>query len=481
MIAVHELCHDVGESRVFMETEHAPGGIIIYYADGDEELIHVNQYVLDLFECETFEELYELTGGSFRGFVHDEDIDSTEDSIWGQVDKQENLDHIYYRIETKTGKLVNIEDFGRLVERDGERPVFYVFIIEAKHIGFVDWLTGLPGMLRFHHLATLAAEAMRMRGKQPAAIALDLVGLKSFNTQYGRDAGDELLCVFADLLRKHFGSESCSRFAEDHYYAFAPAEDIERRLENLFEDFRQANDGKVLPVRAGVYACDEDDDIVAIGFDRAKFACDLDRKTWHSHFLWFDDRMRESSRIRIHVLDHMADAIENGWIRPHYQAIIRAATGHVCGEEALARWIDPVYGELVPAQFVPVLEEAGLLQELDMYMVDCVLADIKAKTAEGVPVVPVSVNISLRDLGELDITEAITKRVDASGLDRSLLRVEFTESAASDNPAFFKTQVEALQKAGFGVWMDDFGSGYSSLSLLQEYDFDLIKLDMEFI
>ena len=345
----------------------------------------------------------------------------------------------------------------------------------------VDWLTGLPSMARFHELATEGAAAIRAQGEQPVAAALDLVGMKSYNTQYGREQGDVLLCMFADILAKHFGEEACSRFAEDHYYAFIPSSKADEAFEKLFDEFKKANSGQVLPVRVGAYVCDPEDDIVAVGFDRAKIACDLDRKTWESRVTWFNDDMRAAAKLRIHVLDRVDQAIDSGWVCPYYQAIVRSATGNVCGEEALARWIDPEYGELHPDQFIPVLEEAGLLQKLDIHILDCVIADMASKRLEGVPIVPVSINISLRDLGRLNVAEEVSRKADAAGLPHHLLRIEFTESASFGEPELFRSQVDDLREQGFQVWMDDFGSGYSSLNTLQEYSFDLIKLDMDFI
>ena len=466
---------------MLLDSDHAPGGVIVYYADGNEEIIHVNQYVIDLFECDSADDFLDLVHGSFRFFVHGEDLDSAEDSIWGQVEKHDNLDHINYRIQTKTGKLVTIEDFGRLVEFEDGRPVFHVFITEAEQRGAVDWLTGLPGMVRFHELAEMGAATMWGRGDVPVAVALDLVGMKAYNTQYGRDEGDNLLIVFADLLRKHFGSEACSRFGEDHFYAFASLQGFDQKMESLFDDFGMAKEGRTLPVRAGAYSCDPEDDIVGVGFDRAKIACDLDRKMWLSHLVWFNNEMRSQEELRIHVLDSIDQAIAERWVRPHYQTIVRACTSNIAGEEALARWVDPEYGELTPNMFVPVLEEAGLLQKLDMHMVDCVIEDMQAKREAGMPLVPVSVNVSLRDLDQLDIAGEFARKADAAGMPHRFLRVEFTESAISDDPELFKSQVEALHEAGFEVWMDDFGSGYSSLNALKAHNFDFIKLDMDFI
>ena len=467
-----------------LDSECAPGGVIVYFADGDEEIIHVNQYIIDLFECDSVDEFLRHTRGSFKEFVYSDDIDASEDSIWGQVDAHNNYDHIYYRIKTKTGKLVNVDDYGRLIEHpDGpdSRPVFHVFIMKIEQGGSVDWLTGLPDMARFLKLAQLGTDAIFERGERPALLALDLIGLKAYNMKYGRDAGDKLLRAFAEALRKHFGGETCSRFAEDHYYAFAPSMMLRQRVDGLFDDFRYLPDMPTLPIRVGAYVLDPGDDVAAVAVDRAKIACDADRKTWHSHIVWFSDEMREEERLRIHVLERLDEAIESKWIRPYYQAIVRSATCDLCGEEALARWQDPDFGMLTPNMFVPVLEEAGLLYRVDLHMVDCVLADFAKKRAAGVGVVPVSVNFSHRDLELIDIAEEVTKRADEAGVPHELLRIEFTESAATANPHLLSLQISKLHEAGFEVWLDDFGSGFSSPNTLQEFDFDLIKLSMEVV
>lgn len=469
------------EPNHYIDSESAPGGVIVYYADGDEEIIHVNQYVIDLLECDSFDDFMQFTGGSFRDFVYREDIGAAEDSIWGQVASQGNFDHIFYRVKTKTGRLVQIEDFGRLVETPDSRPVFNVFIVEMKEWGTVDWLTGLPTMSRFHNLANLEAQRMRERGERPVTIALDFMGLKTFNSQYGRTEGDRLLSGFADVLRKHFGYEACSRFSEDHFYALSMEEGIQGRINNLFADAANCNGGKVLPLRVGLYACDPDDDIVEVGFDRARFACDLDRKTWQSHAVWFSDELKAKEDFRTYVCEHLDEAIAKQWLRPYYQGIVRASTGVICGEEALARWTDPVYGELCAEAFIPYLEEAGLLQRVDMHIIECVFQDMLAKRRTQTPIVPVSVNISLSDVGKIDLAREIVQRADALGVSRSLLRVEFTESSLSEGSDKLRAQIQALHAEGIEVWLDDFGSGYSSLSTLREYSFDLIKISESFI
>ena len=470
------------EERIELDSEMIPGGFVRFFADGGEEIIHVNRYVVELFECDTVEEFLELTHGSFRHFVYDDDLRSVENSIWGQVNDHSGLDHVYYRIKTKTGKLVTVADYGRLVSNSGYgRPIFEVFVVRETPESTVDWLTGLPGMARFHELAHMGASALASLGQRTVAVAFDIMGMKSFNTRYGRAEGDRLLCTLADALRTQFGGEACSRFGEDHFYVITPDQDVERKVEAVFADFASADFERVPPVRAGLYLCDVQDDIVAVGFDRARAASDIDRTTWRSHFAWFTDEMKTEDELRNHVLDSLDQAINEGWIRPYYQPVMRSTTGRICEEEALARWIDPEYGVLSPDQFIPVLEETSLLHRLDLHIISCVLADIGWKREHGIPVVPVSVNISYRDLVQFKVAREIAERADAAGVPHDLLHVEFTESAIHSDPELFMEQVGALHEDGFEVWMDDFGSGYSSLNVLQRYEFDVVKLDMEFM
>lgn len=476
-----DMRYEAYRNQVFPDDEQAPGGILVYYADGNEEIIYANQYVINLFECNSVEEFLDHTKGSFRHFVHEEDINAVEDSIWEQVSRQHGFDRICYRIKTKSGRLTSVEDFGRLVESEDERPVFYVFVSELSQQGPVDWLTGLPSIERFYKMALMEAATIKECGERPVAIAFNLMGMKSFNIQNGREAGNALLCSFADALRKHYGASACSRYTDDRFLAFSSESQSTETISALLDDFKKANGGNTLPVRAGAYICGPDDDIAAVGFNRAMIACDANRNGWMSHVEWFSDVMKTSEQVRAYVLGNMDRCIREGHIRPYYQAIVRSATGDICCEEALARWIDPDFGTLSPAQFIPILEEIGLLHKLDMHIIDCVLADLVKKRECGMPPVPVSVNVSLKDLHSIDLASVVAEKTTALGIPHNMLRIEFTESAASSDPALFKQQVDALHDAGFKVWMDDFGSGYSSLNSLKDFDFDLIKLDMEFI
>lgn len=182
-----------------------------------------------------------------------------------------------------------------------------------------------------------------------------------------------------------------------------------------------------------------------------------------------------------YILDNLDKALQEGWITAYYQPIIRAVNGRVCDEEALARWIDPVKGFLSPADFIPVLEEEKLIYKVDLHILDCVLEKMKYMVNTGHYMCSHSINLSRSDFDMCDMVQEIVTRVDKSGIHRDKINIEITESTLVNDFKFMLSQIEKFKRLGFSVWMDDFGSGYSSLNTLARIPFDLIKFDMVFL
>lgn len=346
---------------------------------------------------------------------------------------------------------------------------------------YYDRLTGLPNMTHFFELAEAGRSRLVEKGEKPAFLFFNLTGMKLFNHKNGFTEGDRLITSMAKVLAKYFGSDNCGRIGKDHFVALASANGLEDVLEGLFEECEGINGGRSLPVRVGVYVDQGKDIDVVTACDRAQYACKLEHDSYVSVFRYFNDEMMAAEESRQYIIDNVDRAVEEGWIEVYYQAIVRASNGKVCDEEALARWIDPEKGFLSPAAFIPILEEARLIYRLDLYVVDRVIAKMKRQADEGIYVVPQSVNLSRTDFDSLDVVEEIRRRVDAAGVPREKLTIEVTESTVASDFDFMKSQIEAFQKLGFKVWMDDFGSGYSSLDMLQDIHFDLIKFDMRFV
>ena len=344
-----------------------------------------------------------------------------------------------------------------------------------------DFLTGLANLGYFGELAETARDELAEQGRTPVMLYMNLAGMKHYNQKWGYAEGDALIKAFAGLLAERFGHERCSRFGQDHFCAISYADGLEARLDAFLEECEALNGGRGLPVRIGIYSDALGKVDVGTACDRAKMACDASSGEFRSSYSFFDADMMVRTKRRQHVIENLDRAIDEGWIEVHYQPIVRASSGRVCDEEALARWVDPELGMLSPAEFIPALEDAKLVYRLDLCVLSQVLEKMNSVIEEGLFLVPASVNLSRSDFAVCDIVEEVRKRVDESGIPRSAINIEITESAIGRDFEFMSEQVARFHDLGFRVWMDDFGSEYSSFDYLQILNVDLLKLDMRFM
>lgn len=189
-----------------------------------------------------------------------------------------------------------------------------------------------------------------------------------------------------------------------------------------------------------------------------------------------------SDSLKQYVIENIDTALANGWIRVYYQPIYRTLTQELTSTEALARWEDPVHGLLTPDVFITALEDHGLIHKLDCYMLEKACEDMTLSLAEYQQMIPVSVNLSQQDFFHLDMlafVEDTLRRYDAVPRDHIFLEV--TESTLASNEDMMGQVIRDFRDAGYEIWMDDFGSGYSTLNLLKDHQFDMLKLDMQFL
>jgi len=345
-----------------------------------------------------------------------------------------------------------------------------------------DHMTGLPRMTYFFELAEAGKTAIEARGDRGAMLFFDLSGMKFFNSQYGFAEGDKLLKAVSEVIAGKFGSKCCCHIGGDHFAAYAEVSGLEEKLHELISEFGSLNGGRSLHVRIGIFVNGTPDEVpVSSAVDRAKYACDEMRDIYGSGFRYFSAEMLGKAQLRRYVVTNLDRAMEERWIQVYYQPIVRAVNGRACDEEALARWIDPVKGMLSPADFIPYLEAAGIIYKLDLYVLERVLEKVNSFKKIGFPIVPQSINLSRSDFNACDMVEEIRRRVDDAGISRKLITIEITESVIGSNFEYMKEQITRFRDLGFPVWMDDFGSGYSSLDVLLEIPFDLIKFDMSFM
>ena len=363
---------------------------------------------------------------------------------------------------------------------DSENLEIQEYMASLRTVDY-DYMTGLPNMAYFFELARTGLKKMREQNIDSAIIFFDMTGLKRFNRWHGFTEGNRLIRAVAAVLSEHFGNENCSHFAQDYFAAFAPEDGLEERLKAVITDCAGINEGKSLPLRIGVYPNRIETVGIDAACDRARLAANVRKKSKESYYSFFDMNMLVEENNRQEIIDNLDRAIEEGWIQVYYQPIVRSVNGKVCNAEALARWKDPVRGMLMPATFISVLEEAMLIHKLDLCVVRQVVKDLVSDREKGNRSIPISINFSRADFEACDLVHEICKITDEAKIDRKLINIEITESVVGKDFEYMKAQVDRFHAHGFQVWMDDFGSGYSSLDVLQSIKFDLIKFDMGFL
>ncbi|MBR3532593.1 MAG: GGDEF and EAL domain-containing protein [Clostridiales bacterium] len=481
-----------------------PGGFFIYEAGGDEKILFAETNVVKLYGCETYEDFLEYTQGSFKNMVHPDDLNKIENQIQAQtIFGEQRHDYVRYRIKTKQGEVRYIEDFGHLLHWHGGKSFYYVFIVDVDKNEFfnrnrnsyaeaeilavnnmTDELTGLLNMTFFYIRTQQVLNTPEGRRSPAAFIHFDIPNFKLYNERHGFKLGDEVLCDFAKIIKDEFPDDVCARFSDDHFFVFAFGErnEIIRKIENIYRNMLLNEDvNKKLRIKAGIYFADDKYTEIGIACDHARLACNSIKRRHDIYYCIYDDMLREDLKKQQYIVDHIEEAIENSYIKVFYQPVVRVESNKICGYEALVRWIDPNVGTFNPADFIETLEQFHLIHLIDMFVVRQVCSDYQRLNEVGEPVVPVSVNISRLDFELCDIFGFIYDTCKETGVPANMLDIEITESALNDNIGYIKSECKRMSDLGYQIWLDDFGSGYSSLNTLTEYSFDVLKLDLVFM
>jgi diguanylate cyclase (GGDEF)-like protein/PAS domain S-box-containing protein len=368
---------------------------------------------------------------------------------------------------------------GSAIERAGREA-------DALHRALHDPLTGLPNRDLFADRLQFALARARRGGQWPAVLIADLDQFKFVNDSLGHPAGDELLRVLAPRLADSLRTiDTVARFGGDEFVVLCDG--VEDELEAMMLARRLAEvaeapvDVAGSPVRVtasvGVTMAGPGSDVESLIRDadtalyrakvRGRGRCEL-----------FDAPMRAEVTARLELEIGLREALEEGRVALHYQQMVDLRSGRPIALEALMRWTHPVRGPVSPTEFIPVAEESGLIVPLGRWALREACAQTVALGAVGLPV---SVNVSPRQLSHPGLVADVEAALADSGLEPRRLWLELTESVlldAHDSPLSTLTELKAL---GVMLLLDDFGTGYSSLARLQRFPLDILKIDRSFV
>lgn len=364
---------------------------------------------------------------------------------------------------------------------------------EMQKAKLYDQITGL---IKYDHFLEAAEKIYKKKldGRHFAIVYSDIDNFKFFNECYGYSSGDDLLRLFErNLMSQKTEYVTGCRLFSDYFIELVAFKDemseelIAKRYEELHMHFAEKVQEFYPQARIGItsgVSIIRDENIgIKLYIDKANLARKKAKAKTDSSTdtVVYDADMDAATRMNVQLEMQAEDALKNGEFYFELQPKIDLLIGKVSGAEALVRWRKKDGSKVYPDSFIPVFERDGFIVKLDYYVYSKVFEYMRDRLAGGKKVVPVSVNVSRVHLDYPNFVQTVVSMVDSYSVPHNLVEFELTESVFIEKLDKAKSTIERLKLDGFTVSMDDFGSGYSSLNLLKELDFDVLKLDKEFL
>jgi diguanylate cyclase (GGDEF)-like protein/PAS domain S-box-containing protein len=359
---------------------------------------------------------------------------------------------------------------------------------QMRHAALHDELTGLPNR---RLVRDRIGQALRRRGGgQVAVLIVDLDRFKVINDSLGHAAGDELLLAVAPRLREAIRpSDTVARLGGDEFVVVCegladPRDAVavaERIAATIMQPVALADGPHHLSASVGIALADcpsATADSLLRDADAAMYRA---KERGRGRYELFDELMREQVLLRMRTENELRRALDGGELRVHYQPIVDLGDRRPIGVEALVRWQHPDRGLLAPGEFIGVAEEAGLIGELGLWVLRESCRDAAAWQQAFGPDLWLSVNVSGRQIAQPAFPAKVADIVLASGLATGSLMLEITESVLIDEADAPMTVLAELRDRDLRLVLDDFGTGFSSLSYLQRFPLDGLKIDRSFV
>ncbi len=360
------------------------------------------------------------------------------------------------------------------------------FLLEkvVRDSALTQYLTGLPNSGGFIAHATKLMDSKEIMNYDSFYFNLKSYGLIS--RRYGLAEGDEIMKRYAAKLREFCEQdEIIAHFGGDNYTALIKKDRTKKFIKFLSavpvygEKNGKKEEFKISAV-TGIYAVDESLKEPGQLISRAVMACNYAKNVANKPYVFVNKAMSTRIYRQKQIEDRYEEALENDEFRIYLQPKVDITNGQIIGAESLARWFcNGVV--LYPTEFVPILEQEGMVASLDLYVLKKSCEFIKKWTDAGIEPVQVSVNFSRRDLNYKNLAKEIVTIIDEKGIDRSLIQIEVTETASEDERLLMTNFLITLKEMGVQTAIDDFGTGYSSLSNLRDFPVSMIKIDRSFI
>lgn len=344
-----------------------------------------------------------------------------------------------------------------------------------------DRLTGLYTQEYFYQ--RVREQLNRQQEEKFDILCSDIENFKLFNDLFGTDFGDSLLQAIAGALREQVGERGASaRFYADQFVCLTTRDQpCEERFQAVERAVAAVSHGRTVVLKWGVYHVEDKSLPVDQMCDRAMLAVRQIKGRYGRQYNVYNEALRLRLLREQAISDCMETALAGGQFLVYYQPKYRLRDSRLCGAEALVRWKHPEWGFQSPGEFISLFERNGFITELDRFVWECSCRDLHRWDQMGLKHFPVSVNVSRMDIYNVDLPNLLCGLIQKYDLEPRWLHLEITESAYTENTDQIIEVVAHLRELGFIIELDDFGSGYSSLSMISELPIDILKLDMRLV
>lgn len=346
-----------------------------------------------------------------------------------------------------------------------------------------DILTGgynRQGFIR--HVERILKESEDRTGY--AVVFFDIKNFKAVNELFGTEIGDMMLRkVYEDVRKSELKPLVSAREDADHFICLVERKNLNLDMLTGMCQKKLTRGGKTLhlSVKCGIFMLEKKKMSVNGMIDRAKIAQRYITDEFVQSYKIYDSSMKNTYIDKATLAGELEEGIAKGQFKVYFQPVVDAKTGKIASAESLIRWFHPKKGFISPGVFIPALEDSGHISELDLYVLDSVNKFQKKRYQSDKITVPVSTNLSWMDFYDETIMNWLEKKCADASMPSGLCRMEITETSYAAIEADRNATLEALREAGILLLLDDFGSGYSSFGMLQNYNFDIMKIDMSFV
>lgn len=416
----------------------------------------------------------------YRTWLADRKLEDMSNENWRgetEIDGEKRLFHARFRLmydeqQRVIGSFFVIHDETEQIRQ----------LEEERYQNSHDALTGLYNRAYFYEKA---AELVKQNPNVPYVIyCADVKNFKIINDIFGVKKGDEVLKGIADMFTSlATGDTICARLNADRFALCIREEKInhERYLEAVEKVCNIGDDNSYrAQIYAGICPVKNVNTSISTYCDRALFAIESIKGEYHQTIAYYDDELRKQILTEQHMVNDFRNAILKQEFKIFLQPLVNKM-GKMIGAEALVRWFRTVHGMTLPEDFISVFERSGLISSMDQYIWEQACKQLQKWKEQGKQQYYISVNISPRDFYFLDIYGTLTTLVECYEVSPHNLCLEITETSVMKDAAKNLQIIDKLREYGFRVVMDDFGSGYSSLNMLQDMNLDAIKIDMDFL